>query len=107
MPFENVEINLTASISKSTADFDPLTNWEGDIEAIDHLDFEGYSEINSYSNLDFDVLQFKTEIYYYLTKDLSIMAVLDYNKFTDDAPYVYGDQDGKWVYGKLGFRLFF
>ena len=107
MPFENVEINLTASVSNAKAHFDPITHWDGDINAIPHLDFEGYSEIDTYSDLDFNVLQVKTEIYYYITKDLSIMAVLDYNKFTDDAPYVYGDQDGKWVYGKLGFRLFF
>ncbi len=107
MPFEDVEINLTASISNANAYFEPLTHWDGDIEAIHHLDFDGYQEINTYSNLDFKVLQFKTEIYYYLTRELSLMAEIEYNKFTGDAPYVYGDQDGKWVYGKLGFRLFF
>ncbi len=59
------------------------------------------------AELDFEVLEFKTEIYYYITKNFSILAELDYNKFTDYEPYVYGDQDGKWVYGKLGFRYFF
>ena len=107
MPFENVEINLTASISNSTASFDPINHWDGDITAIPYLDFDGYSQISSYSDLDFEVFEFKTEINYYLTENLSLNAVLDYNKFTDDAPYVYGDQDGKWVYGRLGLKLFF
>jgi len=107
MPFEDVEINLTTSFSNAKAGFDPVSSWDGDIDAIEHLDFEGYSEINTYSDLSFEVLQFKAEVYYYITKDLSILAEIDYNKFTDNEPYVYGDQDGKWVYGKLGFRLFF
>jgi len=107
MPFEDVEINLTASLSNAKASFDPVTHWSGDVDAIHHLDFDGYSQMNTYSDLDFEVLEFKAEVYYYVTRDLSILAEIDYNKFNDYQPYVYGDQTGKWVYGKLGFRYFF
>lgn len=87
--------------------YDPLTSWVGPIDQIHHLDFEGYSETNTYSDLDNNSYEFGLSLNYLLSENLSLVAESNYTKFEDNQPYVYGDTTGKWFYGKLGVRYIF
>jgi len=106
-PFEQIALSFRAAITDAHMGFDPLSTWTGPVDAIHHLDFEGYQEVNTYSDLDDNIYEFGLTLNYLISDNLSILAEANYNKFEDYQPYVYGDTTGKWFYGKLAVRYIF
>jgi len=105
-PFENITLSVKASVINATQGFDPVTDWDIPDNPTHH-NFEGYSEIHEYSDLDYDIYEFGLNLNYLISDNLSLVAEAIYNKFEDYQPYVYGDTTGKWFYGKLGVRYIF
>ena len=106
-PFENIALTLKAGLTDAHQGFDPVTEWDIPTNPLAHHDFEGYSEINEYSDLDYNIYELGLNLTYLISDDLSLVAEATYNKFQDYQPYVYGDTTGNWFYGKLGVRYIF
>lgn len=106
-PFENIALSVKASVINANQGFDPVTDWDIPENPLHHHNFEGYSEIHEYSDLDYEIYELGLNLNYLISDNLSLVAEAIYNKFEDYQPYVYGDTTGKWFYGKLGIRYIF
>lgn len=106
-PFENIAVSFKTAINNSRMGFDPLTNWVGPIDQIGKLDFAGYAEVNTYSDLASDSVEFDLNLNFIINDNLSLLAEANYQNFDDNQPYVYGDTTGRWFYGKLSLRYIF
>ncbi len=71
---------------------------------VPYADYD-YSNIHTYSDLDQSYLELKLGGEFDLNDNLGIFADADYLDFSDDELWVYGDQSGKYYYGRVGFTL--
>ncbi len=77
------------------------------MDMIPKLDFGGYAEVNGYSDLHSDSLEFDLNLNVTLSDNMSVLVEANYQKFDDKQPYVYGDTTGRWFYGRLSLRYIF
>ena len=73
---------------------------------LSHQDFT-FEEMHTYSDLDYGYLRFLLGFEYRFTPTLTWSADGDLAKFTDNAPYVYGDETGSLFMIRSGFKLDF
>ncbi|PLX98875.1 MAG: hypothetical protein C0623_11075 [Desulfuromonas sp.] len=68
--------------------------------------YTNWTELNAmlptYSDLDYTQLNVSLGGTYNFSDNLYMMAKAQYEKFDDDQPYVYGDQDGTAITGNIG-----
>jgi hypothetical protein len=106
IPSERGEIHMTASYSKTDAEFDPLTpTFASDVPVelfpdglpgegsdptapIAFADYQGLAEINEYSRLDYSELRTTLGGSFSITRGIDIIGELSYFDLQDDAPYL-------------------
>jgi len=106
-PFDKITTSIKVAYTDSKMAFDPITHWDGPYEEIEHLDFESFSELNTFSDLDDEILDFRFNLNYLVNENLSLLFEANYSKFTDNQYYVYGDTSGRWFYGRFTVRYIF
>ena len=73
-------------------------------EVVPYADYD-YSFINEYSDLDQSYYEVSTGGSYQVSNHVGLFADLAYTDFSDDQPYVYGDQTGNWVSALVGATI--
>ena len=99
----------TFSYSKHSAEYDEVIMPDVTTEvssSLSHQDFT-FEEMHTYSDLDYGYLRFLLGFEYKFTPRLTWTADGDMAKFTDDAPYVFGDETGSLFMIRSGFKLDF
>lgn len=97
------------SYSKTKAEYDQVNMPEVTTEVstvLAHQDFT-FDRMHTYSDLSYGYLRFSLGFEYKFTPRLTWTADGDYAKFTDDAPYVFGDETGSLFVIRSGFRFDF
>ena len=76
-------------------------------EALEHVEAANYdySTINTYSDLDYNFMNFRVGAMYKLTKTLAFTTDFDYYNLTDNLGYVYGNESGSFYVIRTGFKL--
>ncbi|QSV47461.1 hypothetical protein JZM60_15630 [Geobacter benzoatilyticus] len=77
------------------------------IDTTDYIINQLYSTDNlarfsTYSDLSYEQIECSLGGTYNFTRNLYLTAQAGFSQFVDDAPYVYGDQDGISYSGSLG-----
>lgn len=99
----------TFSFSRSTAKYDEVIMPDVTSEvssSLSHQDFT-FEEMHTYSDLDYGYLRFILGFAYRFTSTLTWSVDGDFANFTDDAPYVYGDETGSMFMIRSGVTLDF
>ena len=66
-----------------------------------------FTHMNTYSALDYKLIQFKGGFKYQFTPDLAFTADGLYADFTDNEGYVYGNESGSYFMIRSGFLVKF
>ena len=105
----NLTVFGTLSYSKTKAEYDQVMMPAVSTEVstvLAHQDFT-FEEMHTYSDLNYGYIRFQLGFEYKFTPRLTWTADGDYAKFTDDAPYVLGNETGSmfviWSGVTLGF----
>lgn len=102
---DHLELDFNVMWTKADMAHDELVNWAGPIHDIHHLDFEGFSETHTYSDLDDRMLEADLGLNMLISDRFTMYGEIGYREFDDRAPYVYGDMTGDWTYGKVVARI--
>lgn len=109
IPTSKARFHGTLSYVASTAALDVVEmpdvteQLQGDLT---HQDFT-FLEMDSYSDLDYKLLQLSLGLEVKLSQGLTWTADTDYADLTDDAAYVYGNESGSIFMIRSGFRFDF
>lgn len=109
IPTSKARLHGTLSYVASTAALDVVEmpdvteQLQGDLT---HQDFT-FLEMDSYSDLDYKLLQLSLGLEVKLSPGLTWTADTDYADLTDDAAYVYGNESGSIFMIRSGFRFDF
>ncbi len=106
-PMKRLSLNLDASYTKSTSDFDALhfpgppagfTTWNNPSPVWSVAYTTDYTGFEDYSDLDQSRFECSLGCNVQLYKALELAGVVTYRKYTDDEPYLY-DADGElWIF---------
>ena len=75
-------------------------------EALENQDFD-YTNLPTYSDFDYQLINFKLGFGYKFTKDLSFNVDGQYADLTDDLGYVYGNETGSYFVIRSGIKINF
>ena len=75
-------------------------------EALENQDFD-YTNLPTYSDFDYQLINFKLGFGYKFTDDLSFNVDGQYADLTDDQEYVYGNETGSYFMIRSGFKINF
>ena len=103
---ENLNLNGSLMFNDASADWTELSltmpEYVDDAVVLNLYTFEGVNVMQNYSDLSYQQLELTLGGTYYFTPALYTTASATFDKFIDDDPYVYGDQDGTAYRGYLG-----
>lgn len=106
MATQKLTVTAGGYLTMSEAALDPVDMPEPE-EGIDHLDYT-FTEMDTYSDLDYSLLQGRFGFSYLFRVGLSWEAEAMYYDLTDDAGgYVYGDESGQYFVVRSGLKIDF
>ena len=109
LPTEKLNLSLAASISKSTAEYDPIVmpditdRLEG---SLGHQVFS-FDQMHEYSDLDYQLARLSLGIKYILSSSVTLTSNIDYADFEDGKGYVYGVESGSLMTVRSGVSVGF
>lgn len=108
-PTEKLNLSLAASLSKSTAAYDPVVmpditdRLEG---ALVHQVFS-FDHMHEYSDLDYRLVRFSPGVRYLFSPSVTSTSDVDYADLEDRAGYVYGLESGSLFTVRSGVSVTF
>ena len=109
LPTEKLNLSLAASISKSTAEYDPIVmpditdRLEG---ALGHQVFS-FDQMHEYSDLDYQLVRLSLGVKYILSSSVTLTSDVDYADLEDGTGYVYGLESGSLLTVRSGVSVTF
>ena len=109
LPTEKLNLSLAASISKSTAEYDPIVmpditdRLEG---SLGHQVFS-FDQMHEYSDLDYQLVRLSLGVKYILSSSVTLTSSVDYADLEDGAGYVYGVESGSLMTVRSGVSVGF
>jgi hypothetical protein len=104
-PTDRWELSLDGVYTVSKGEYESVT-LELPEETVPIGDYD-FSQVHTYSRLDFDQFEIHGRGDYTFTSKASLYVGVSFFELLDQAPYVYGDQDGKVLFTQAGFRVKF
>lgn len=104
-PTEKLKLYANAMYNDAKAEMSGL--YLSPIVTTDYIINKMYSTDNlarfsTYSDLNYELVELNLGGTYSFTNNLYLTAQAGFSQFVDEAPYVYGDQDGVSYSGSLG-----
>ena len=109
LPMENLRVFGTVSFNKAQASLEEVVmpdvedRLEGDLEDQDFT----FEEMPTYSDLDFEYLNYQLGFEYELTPEVTWITDGSFANLWDYAPYIYGDESGSLFFVRSGFKIDF
>ena len=109
VPVEKMRVFSTVAYNLADASMDEIIMPDvddllgGDLEDQDFT----FEETNTYSDLDFELLNLQLGFEYRFTPEVTFTADGTYGDLTDNAPYVFGDETGSLFIIRSGIRVDF
>jgi len=75
-------------------------------DLIDNQDYD-FTKLGSYSDMSYQLLDFKLGMAYKLTPTITFTADGEYADLTDDKGYIFGNESGSFFMIRTGFKLDF
>jgi len=106
-PVTNITLSVNYHLSKASLDQVIFPDVRAQLaDTLAHQDFT-FDEMNTYSDLDYGILQLGAGLEYKLTPQVTWSSDIEYYDLKDDAPYVYGDESGSIFFIRSGVRFDF
>lgn len=108
LPATNMTFTGTVNYNKATGELDEFTlNYEDKLRGgLTHFDYT-FEETPSYSDIDYELINFTLGMEYRFTPSVTFTADMDYADLEDKAGSVYGDESGSYFMIRSGVRVDF
>ncbi len=102
-PTQKLDFHLKGSYTIAKGSFDTVHMRLPD-EVLSHGNYD-YSDMNNYSDLDQSYFELDFGGTMMVTDNVGVFTNFKYMDFTDDQPYIYGDETGKYYDVSAGVNL--